>query len=253
MRLSSRLGAHLRQNVVGYVALFAFALAGTAYALPGKNSVDSGDLKKGSVHTSDIAKKAVTAPKLRPGAVGSSAVADDSLTGADIDESTLTLPKSPPATEPEPIERRVVFPAAAFHPATASLSNQNSGAVLEYSDSLEQFAFLSAEVPFDRVVGTGLTIRLLWTTPLAGDVDWTVTYQTIAPGQTIDAPALSIEKTLSSGTSTLETTEFTVPGASLQNGMLLAINLTREGNDGTDTNPSLAKLYALDLEYTAEG
>ena len=44
--------------VVGVVALIA-ALSGTAIALPGKNTVDSGDIKKGAVKTSDIARGTV--------------------------------------------------------------------------------------------------------------------------------------------------------------------------------------------------
>jgi hypothetical protein len=50
--------------VVGVVALIA-ALSGTAIALPGKNTVDSGDIKKGAIKTSDIARGAVTDAKFR--------------------------------------------------------------------------------------------------------------------------------------------------------------------------------------------
>lgn len=35
---------HIRHNVVGYIALFCFAVGGTAVALPGNNKVDSGDI-----------------------------------------------------------------------------------------------------------------------------------------------------------------------------------------------------------------
>jgi hypothetical protein len=41
------------------------ALSGTAVALPGKNSVDSGDIKRGAVKRSDIGKNAVTSPKVK--------------------------------------------------------------------------------------------------------------------------------------------------------------------------------------------
>ena len=73
---------------VAFIALLA-ALSGTAVALPGKNTVDSGDIKKGAVKASDIGRNAVTRPKIRNGAVNSQKVGDDSLTGADINESTL--------------------------------------------------------------------------------------------------------------------------------------------------------------------
>jgi hypothetical protein len=74
--------------VVAFAALVA-ALSGTAVALPGRNTVDSGDLKRGAVKTSDIARNAVTRPKVRNGAINGAKVANNSLTGADIDEGTL--------------------------------------------------------------------------------------------------------------------------------------------------------------------
>ncbi len=48
--------------VVALVALFA-ALSGTAMALHGRNSVNSGDIKRGQVKTSDLHAGAVTPPK----------------------------------------------------------------------------------------------------------------------------------------------------------------------------------------------
>ena len=63
---------HLPSNVVGYIALFCFAMSGVAGALPGKNKVDSGDIKNGQVKSVDVL--------------------DNNLTGADIDDSTLTVP-----------------------------------------------------------------------------------------------------------------------------------------------------------------
>ena len=78
--MAPRIGAHLRANIIGYVALF-IALSAGAYAagLP-KNSVKSKQIKDGQVKTADLA----------PGAVAGDKVAADSLTGAQIDEKTLT-------------------------------------------------------------------------------------------------------------------------------------------------------------------
>lgn len=73
---------------VAFVALLA-ALSGTAIALPGKNTVDSGDLKRGAVKTADIARGAVTGAKVRSRTLTGAKVMDDSLTGAKIDETTL--------------------------------------------------------------------------------------------------------------------------------------------------------------------
>jgi hypothetical protein len=117
-----RASDHIRQNVVGYVALFCFAVGGTATALPGRESVETDDLQRKAVRTSKLADHAVTGRKLRDAAVGgakiaagsitadhiaadsvrSSQIADDSVTGADVDESTLDLPLAAeiPATLP---------------------------------------------------------------------------------------------------------------------------------------------------------
>jgi hypothetical protein len=73
---------------VAFVALLA-ALSGTAIALPGTNSVDSGDIKNGQVKTKDIGKNAVTGKKVKNGSLTGSDVKDNSLTGADLNEGAL--------------------------------------------------------------------------------------------------------------------------------------------------------------------
>ena len=73
---------------VAFVALLA-ALSGTAIALPGTSSVDSGDIKNGTIRGKDIHKNAVTGKKVKNGAIKSADVGDDSLTGTDINEGTL--------------------------------------------------------------------------------------------------------------------------------------------------------------------
>jgi hypothetical protein len=66
--------------VVSCIALFV-ALSGSAVALQGSNTVRSDDIKAKAVKRSDIALNAIN----------SSRVANDSLTGIDIDESTLAI------------------------------------------------------------------------------------------------------------------------------------------------------------------
>jgi hypothetical protein len=73
---------------VAFIALLA-ALSGTAVALPGRNTVDSGDIKRGAVKRGDIGRNAVTRPKIRNRAVNGAKVRNNSLTGTDINESTL--------------------------------------------------------------------------------------------------------------------------------------------------------------------
>lgn len=80
---------HLRSHIIGYVALF-IALAGTASALPGKNTVDSGDIRNGQVKTADIRNDNVRGADIRTGAVGSSDVTNGALTGVDVAENGLT-------------------------------------------------------------------------------------------------------------------------------------------------------------------
>jgi hypothetical protein len=86
-------------NVVASIALFV-ALGGSAVALEGQNSVNSGDIQNGAVKTSDINtgavktedlnRDAVTGGKIEAGAVKSSDVADGKLTGGDVEDGSLT-------------------------------------------------------------------------------------------------------------------------------------------------------------------
>lgn len=73
--MSSRVGLHLRQHAIAYVALFV-ALGGTAVALPGKGSVTAEDLAKQAVTSRAIAKQAVKGKKLAKKAVKSAKIAN---------------------------------------------------------------------------------------------------------------------------------------------------------------------------------
>lgn len=66
--------------VVSCMALFV-ALSGSAVALQGRNTVASDDIKPGAVKRGDIGSNAINSAK----------VADESLTGADIVESSLAI------------------------------------------------------------------------------------------------------------------------------------------------------------------
>jgi hypothetical protein len=55
--------------LVGMIALVA-ALAGTAIALPGRNTVNSGDIKPGQVKTSDLRNNAATGEKVKESTLG---------------------------------------------------------------------------------------------------------------------------------------------------------------------------------------
>jgi hypothetical protein len=73
---------------VAFIALLA-ALSGTAVALPGKNTVDSGDIKNGQVKTKDIRNNAVTTKKVKNNNLRSNDIRNNTLTGNDINEGSL--------------------------------------------------------------------------------------------------------------------------------------------------------------------
>jgi hypothetical protein len=85
-------------TVISVVALLV-AISGTAYALPGTNTVNSGDIINGEVRNPDIHGDAVASGKIENGqvrkvdirdtAVDSAKVQDESLTGADINNAAL--------------------------------------------------------------------------------------------------------------------------------------------------------------------
>jgi hypothetical protein len=75
--------------VISLVALFA-ALSGAALALPGTQTVNSGDVKNESLKSIDLKDdKAVASADVIDESLTSTDVQDNSLTGADVDESTL--------------------------------------------------------------------------------------------------------------------------------------------------------------------
>jgi hypothetical protein len=99
----AKLRVHIRHNVVGYVALFV-ALTGTAYAvdgpLPGQNQVGSSDIINGEVRNDDLGVDAVGSTKiadrsvknadLSVGASSSNTIADGGIQGVDVKGDTLT-------------------------------------------------------------------------------------------------------------------------------------------------------------------
>jgi hypothetical protein len=97
--LSRRIRNHIRSNVVGYIALFLVVTGGTAQALDGTNTVFSDDIVNGEVQGQDIGPGAVTSTKLGPDSVGSTRVIDNSLKGADVDETSFgQVPSAASAT-----------------------------------------------------------------------------------------------------------------------------------------------------------
>ena len=130
--MGGRAYAHIRDNFVGYLVLFALLTTGTAQAvdgpLPGtnqvgsediiKNEVRSADIADGRIFNLDIADDIIQSGKIRDGTlagtdVGANALTTDdisdsrlfndrSLTTGDIDESTLFNDNSLTATDLAP-------------------------------------------------------------------------------------------------------------------------------------------------------
>lgn len=250
---------HLRHNIVGYVALFCFVLGGTAVALPGRNKVDSGDLKKNAVRASDIAPRAVTAAKIAPRSVDGLRVIDNSLTGEDIDESTLNIhtpPNSIGPTELADRQRRLVFAPSSLVPGVTGTAPQleTVGAfpVLAFANA-RGTASVATDVPGSRVEGTKMTVRLLWSSEGSGTVMWDVTYAMVAAGGNVEASQHSEELRSTTNSGELTATTFEIPAGAAVNGNMLGLAVERNGTDIDDTLPGAARLHLVEIDYTANG
>ena len=97
-RLRSRRPSHT--TVVAYLALFLAVGGGTAFAIVGNNQVKSESIIDGEVKTPDLGTNSVGSGKIKPegvhnsdlanSSVGTGKVVDGSLSGADIDEGSLS-------------------------------------------------------------------------------------------------------------------------------------------------------------------
>jgi hypothetical protein len=245
--------------VVGYIALFCFVLGGTAIALPGKNKVDSGDIKKNAVRTSEIGPKAVKASKIAPRSVDGLRVIDNSLTGDDIDESTLNIRPAPSSIGPTELadrQRRLVFTPGSLVPGgteAPELEGLGPFPILSFADG-DGFASLSTDVPGTRVEGTKLTVRVIWSATGNGAVNWDLSYGVTAIGGSAEAAtSAELEELAETTTATVTSTTFELPGSAIQNGNLLGVTLERDGNNPEDTLASDARVHLVEIDYSATG
>ena len=87
--MSGKFRAHIRSNIIGYIALFFALSTGSAVALNGSNTVFTDDIVDNQVYSADVRNDTLAggglgAVDLRADSVGRSEVADNSLTRADI-------------------------------------------------------------------------------------------------------------------------------------------------------------------------
>jgi hypothetical protein len=185
--MSGRIARHLRANVVGYVAVF-IALSGTAVALPGKNKVDSNDLRRGAVKAKALKDGAVTNPKLREGAVTSAKVDDGSLVGLDLGDATLTDSKlaDNAVTRPKIVED-------AINAARLANSSVNSGKVDNGSLQAQDFAAGQLSDGFTRT-GDGQ-----FTLPRAGRVFVSASFLSSCSTACVDDYSVEIDDTIVPG------------------------------------------------------
>ena len=251
---------HLRHNVVGYIALFCFVLGGTAIALPGKNKVNSGDIKPNAVHASDLARKAVTAAKIAPRSVDGLRVSDNSLTGEDINESTLDIKPAPSSIGPTELadrQRRLVFTPGALvpgGPGVPELRSVGLDPALTVPDTADGFASFSTDVPGGRVVGTKMTVRVLWSATGNGGVSWNLSYGAVGLGGNLeDAPTAETQVASNTTSGAVTSASFEIPASAVENGEMLGVAVERDVGDPDDTLSGDARLHLIEIDYTATG
>ena len=125
--------------VVAAISLFV-AIGGVAGALPGRNTVDSGDIKKNAVKSADIAANAVR----------SADIGENQVTGNDISEATLA--KVPSAASAD----SATTAANATNATTASNANNLGG------QPASAYATKAGDEAFRTVGGSGVPFNTGW-------------------------------------------------------------------------------------------
>jgi hypothetical protein len=89
-------------TVIACLALFFAVAGGSAIALQGRNSVDSGDIKPKAVKTSDIANNAVTTKKIKNNHVRAADIQNNAVGTGEIRDAQVG---SGDLADPEPVHR----------------------------------------------------------------------------------------------------------------------------------------------------
>jgi len=184
----------------------------------------------------------------------------DSVTGADIDESSLALPLSlANDIAPPPREERIAIGAGDFVaaiPGSPDIGHQYGIPAAFLPNSIDGSVGVVTEVPLDRVPGTGMQVRLRWDAQSTGAVAWRVRYGSFAAGAALGAGLTSGPDFLANATTAdkaLETVALEIPSSAIANGDPLAIRVERDADNPADVLPGFAFLRMIEIRYTAEG
>jgi hypothetical protein len=186
---------HFRSNVIGYVALFLFAVSSSAQALPGKNQVDSGDIRNRQVKVKDLAFNSV----------GSRTVIDGSVTGADLSPSVLKGLSGP----------------AGPKGATGPIGLQGpAGGVAE--GSVKTAALADGSVTTPKLAGDAVTTAKL----AAGAVTGASVFDNSLTGQDLATSSVGSAEVAADAVGATEITDSSIDGGEIVNGSLGAVELS---------------------------
>ncbi len=104
--MSARIRRHIRSNVVGYIAIFLFAIGGTSYATHpgGADTISSEDIINGQVFSADVRNDTIVSGDVRddtlasgglggvdiaPGAISTSEVINGTLSASDLGSNSV--------------------------------------------------------------------------------------------------------------------------------------------------------------------
>jgi len=179
---------YIRQNILGLVAIFLSLTAGAyAVTLAPPDSVVSSSIKNGEVKKPDLGNSAVTNSKLAANAVDSARVVDNSLTGQDINESSLILDvPTPPAPKVSAIDPADIALTSSYQAVnTVNVTVPNSMTLVATSDNVLAVAsggvvkcrishtdtlglFGNDAAPLEVIVGNTATAPVDFTLPATG-------------------------------------------------------------------------------------
>ena len=97
--MRGRIGAHLRSNVVGYLALLAALTLGTAYAA---DKIGSKDIKRGAVKTKHVRDGSLLTEDFRAGQLPAGPQGQPGQPGGSVTTGDLEVSISAPASAPAP-------------------------------------------------------------------------------------------------------------------------------------------------------